>query len=150
MNGALNDAICCDEEEQQKLKWQENGDDEVSQMKVSKLTKKDKDDLLILRISTELKWKIELYCQTHEQNMSQFVRQSIRDRLELVGKPKASPKKIVNPEPIKDSKIEPRIYGDERTLHILAKNKAPHETLQEQWKREAEEDRLRQIGSRER
>jgi hypothetical protein len=119
-------------------------------IKLSKLTKQvevPKDDLLKLRISTELKWKVELYCQTHDQNVSQFVRQAIRDRLELVGKPKALPEKVVlSPEPIKDSKSELRIYGDERTLHNLAKNKAPHDELKAQWIREDELDRLRQKG----
>jgi hypothetical protein len=97
----------------------------------SVMTKEPKDILLTLRISKELDFQLNSYCLNHvEQNKSQFIRAAIRDRLN-----QQSPGRV---------KSELRSFGDDRVLHTPVKNK--HDALQEQWKREAEEDRMRQRG----
>jgi hypothetical protein len=88
---------------------------------------KKKKKLLQIKIDEDLEFAIDCFCIEHgEQTKSGFVRQAIRDRLAKVTSP---------------TYVEPKIAIPTR------QNRAPrHETLQDQWKRELEEDRRRQQG----
>jgi hypothetical protein len=85
-----------------------------------------KEILLTLRIPSDLEFEIDSYCLNHgEMNRSQFIRQAIKDRLAQTPFPKIT--------------VQPKVPAS-----------TAHDTMKRQWLREAEEDRLRQIGSQER